>query len=343
MPHPKLKPGQVETEGFLKSLAINDIRKLQKSYPSMKTSLEVLTFLEKHCKQALTAMLATKRFLYTGMSGKWPGKGKLISLARSRDNRKPVDTEKPIQEFVDNILRTQGFRALRSNSKFVTSDSDQADTYGDIYLVFPIDGFDYTWSRKNDDWVIDDDDVEEWTPDLKNFNRAINVFGKKIKAFLQTVEKKPNHRIPKQYITLLQKIGLICFGRMEWVYSIPVNEKPWAGLSWFRYAKKVQECLALYDQYIQENPKLALITSNERKAIDQAIKQASDLKVWGENCREVEEIYRTHLEAAIRTGFEIWIHGSYLLIRDTSEGHGRSIEIPKPHDLLIWLLYKYIS
>jgi hypothetical protein len=50
-----------------------------------------------------------------------------------------------VQEMIDGWMKENGFKALRSNSFFVTGDYEQAMKYGNVYVIFPKDGFYYTW------------------------------------------------------------------------------------------------------------------------------------------------------------------------------------------------------
>jgi hypothetical protein len=54
-------------------------------------------------------------------------------------------------------LKEAGFEALRSNSLFCTGDIRRAEDYGEPYVIFPKNGFKFTWSWKNVDYFSRDD------------------------------------------------------------------------------------------------------------------------------------------------------------------------------------------
>lgn len=116
--------------------------------------------IEKECSSFVRDMKAADKVLYRGMNS---SKGNYIE-DQSRNNRFPTDTETDIQEKFDKILKDNGFKALRSNSIFVTSGREYASDYingsaiqkivRDLYLIFPKNGYSFTWSNKKVDWVI---------------------------------------------------------------------------------------------------------------------------------------------------------------------------------------------
>lgn len=120
------------------------------------TADKYLKLVERDCSQALAAMTQSERFLYRGLKDKRSPQGPIETPNAFRGaphaNRKSKDTFPALQIDVDNLLKKAGFAALRSNSIFVTSDPNQASEYGELYLVFPVDGFNMLWSPKYDDF-----------------------------------------------------------------------------------------------------------------------------------------------------------------------------------------------
>lgn len=96
-----------------------------------------------NCRDALAIMKQTKKTLYRGMSGR-----RLIAFtAIPRSDRQPTTSDPKVQEMMDDILRAGGINALRSNSIFCSGDIQQAKVYGHVYVVFPYDGFEFSWSE----------------------------------------------------------------------------------------------------------------------------------------------------------------------------------------------------
>ena len=99
----------------------------------------------------------------------------------SQFERRPKDTDLTIHRNVVDAMINLGFTAHRGNSIFVTSNKHMARAFssvvlgGQVYIIFPIDGFDYSWSPQVDDFysdVIDsgdftyDDDLDEQMHEL---------------------------------------------------------------------------------------------------------------------------------------------------------------------------------
>jgi hypothetical protein len=108
---------------------------------------------ETECSDSVSAIRgAGGNPIFRGYKGDYePGKKYMTG------NRDPKDTSKPMQTLVDKVLKLSGFEALRGNSIFVTGEILTANQYGDgkIYLIFPINGFSFTWSEKFRDFFED--------------------------------------------------------------------------------------------------------------------------------------------------------------------------------------------
>jgi len=118
-----------------------------------KQQQKIVEYIHKNCQEILMTYQQTNDCLYRGLSHD----AGPIMIGKSNENREPVDTPKEIQNKVDSLLQGAGFKALRRNSIFCTSDIDRAEFFTkrhftQIYVIFPLDGFEYTWSSKIDDF-----------------------------------------------------------------------------------------------------------------------------------------------------------------------------------------------
>ena len=86
------------------------------------------------------------KVFYRGLKGDLP----YIFKDQSRSNRTPRDSVVWISQLYDMSLAKLGVNALRSNSIFVTSDPDSAIAYGRVYVIFPVNGFDYSYTNWRD-------------------------------------------------------------------------------------------------------------------------------------------------------------------------------------------------
>ena len=76
-------------------------------------------------------------------------------VGRSWNKREPKDSDAEAQALYDKILAKSGFKALRSNSIFTTTEIWQASEYGELYYIFPKNGFAYHWNKHNQDLVLE--------------------------------------------------------------------------------------------------------------------------------------------------------------------------------------------
>lgn len=102
--------------------------------------------IEKDCSQILSLYRKYKTVLLRGTFTH-----STFFRAASPKNRKPLDTPLVIQKSIDKWLAQNGFKALRKNSIFTTRIPIVAAEYGYPYVIFPINGFNYTWFAKTAD------------------------------------------------------------------------------------------------------------------------------------------------------------------------------------------------
>ena len=134
-------------------------------------NLRVLGFvdlIQKNCSVALKVMQSTNSFLYRGIkynSNNVPrafrGTASGIKYnsnnvpwafrGTARSSRPPTDTRPESQRLFDAYLEAAGFGARRSNSIFCSGSLGQCLGYGLVYMVFPLDGFNFTYSSKYHD------------------------------------------------------------------------------------------------------------------------------------------------------------------------------------------------
>ena len=118
--------------------------------PMDEKLLKYFSYIEEHCSEYLKHVRSTGKLLYRGQSDA----SQPIFVGYPRADRKPKDSNKKAQELCDKYLTLKGFKALRSNSIFTSSNKSQAGRYGDVYAIFPKNGFKYLWSTKDDDLVL---------------------------------------------------------------------------------------------------------------------------------------------------------------------------------------------
>ncbi len=84
--------------------------------------------------------------------GEWTYADPLMFIKTSRPNRIPKDTPEELQNALDKKLKQAGFEAVRGNSIFCSGSLSFVKDYGTPYAIFPLNGFDFTWSWKIEDF-----------------------------------------------------------------------------------------------------------------------------------------------------------------------------------------------
>jgi len=115
-----------------------DISRIHES----KRFVGVSKYIQNHCSDILKIYRETDNYLFRGWAGDKPS----IFMGNPRIDRQPKDVAYNIQVGVDEKLKDAGFTALRSNSIFCTCERNHAGKYGAVYVIFPINGFNYTWA-----------------------------------------------------------------------------------------------------------------------------------------------------------------------------------------------------
>lgn len=135
--------------------------------PSMVRYVELI---QKDCSEYAQAVIATGKVLYRGSGNT----SMPAYVARSRSNRSPDNTPLSIQKGFDKLLSSQGFTALRGNSIFTTSRQLQAARYGEPYIIFPKNGFSFTWSPKVPDFyheLIEEHEIPTWSEFVSHYSQ----------------------------------------------------------------------------------------------------------------------------------------------------------------------------
>lgn len=126
------------------------------------------------CQQFLSTVIKQDDhvLLYRGMNGT----GKFFK-GKPWDNRKPVNTRLGHHNFAVMGLELNGVKANRNNSISCTTRVDIAANYGSaMWMIFPLDGFHYTWGRNRDLIGIFDADTKflDWM--VQNHPKAYDAF-----------------------------------------------------------------------------------------------------------------------------------------------------------------------
>ncbi len=272
-----------------------------------KKIARAITFIEKNCQQFLEDMEAGQEFLYHGYYDvpKYD-----IFIGQPRNDRRPMDTSANIQKIVNNYLQIENFVANRANSLFCTSSSVNAGGYTSyksrtskteaIYLIFPIDGFKYTWSMMESDWVITMRDLSPYFNDLKIYT--------------------------KRFISQLGNIGLsISNTKIYEILSEIANtldeiSRPESEFTYIEHLNLEDECLTkleeFYNDYqdpiyqtVRDNIKI-----NDIKAARSLIQTMLNDQISAKEFVKMHKILSSRLDTAIKMKHEVLINGQYLAV-----------------------------
>lgn len=153
----------------LQNKLTGEIKKVQAAYDdSYKKSLSandrpvkmenLFKALSKNCSQIIKVYKEINRnnfnqnkFLYRGIRSSDDA-----LYGKPYDARKPKDSDGELHELLNNAMDSAGLKAKRDNSTFMTGDRSQASGYGNsLYIMFPVDGFQFTWSKREKDLILD--------------------------------------------------------------------------------------------------------------------------------------------------------------------------------------------
>lgn len=165
---------------------------------------EFVKKLAKECSQIIPLYRKTNRVLLRGTKS-----GPQVYIGRSWANRKTKDSKQGLQTSFDIYLKSKGFKSLRSNSIFTTTDMDQADGYGDVYYIYPKNGFAYHWYEEQTDLVLDDPSQVYSIDKMETIiDSASDWYEKKYKK--ETPDRLyqfEEYDKPEKLIAMLQKVG----------------------------------------------------------------------------------------------------------------------------------------
>lgn len=100
-----------------------------------------------------------------------------MGLFRNRRNRVPRDTPLSLQVKIDTVMHRLGIKARRENSVFCTSMKHISQLYGEAYIIYPVNGYSYSFFNVNDlyyilYWFFDEEsgiDMNTDFTELENF------------------------------------------------------------------------------------------------------------------------------------------------------------------------------
>ena len=265
---------------------------------------DLTDYIEQHCSDIIKLMKVSGIFLYRGIKNQ----STTVFVGQSRQDRLPKDTRQDISAYFDKALASHGFKALRGNSIFVTSNLQQAAGYGETYAIFPMNGFDYTYTSMTDliiknghlieypDNLIED--ATEWSS--RNMDKFDNDKDPEVARAMHEIHwdimsvQNISARDPDASVHILNAKASLCQSLARLALIGPLNSK-----------------VDTNDPFVQQFKKFDK-TSSKNWSLDAAIKNL--------------EPKNTDILAAMRQGKEIFINGKYVAVRYDITGHGSLLD-----------------
>lgn len=98
----------------------------------------------QNCSKIINAY-KNENFLYRGISSENKRYDNDFIMGSSRQDRQPIDINPKDHEKLHKAFLQLGLKATRKNSIFTTSIEDDANIWGEVYIIFPFDNVDFTW------------------------------------------------------------------------------------------------------------------------------------------------------------------------------------------------------
>lgn len=152
--------------------------------PTKDPYAKLITEIEKRCGNYLKDMKKTQLALWRGMSKKDD-----VIHGRSWINRETLDSDEDAQEIFDKMLDKLGIMAQRGNSIFTTSKKTQAENYGRLYLIFPLNSSKFSYSKKYGDLILHGSTLRKY---ISRDKKKLEKLKQDYNELMKTLNKKSN-------------------------------------------------------------------------------------------------------------------------------------------------------
>jgi hypothetical protein len=260
---------------------------------------EWLDAIARDCRQYLAAVKTAGKWLLRGHK-----RGKDAYMAKT-GNRQPKTSSQELSDLFNSALLQLGFSAQRDNSIFATSIPIQAQSYGAVYIIFPIDGkSQFTYTNQHDLELYHIQQIP-----LKNESNTQQIAAELIAWIRQWVKKYPD----------AQK-------QLNLMYP------PFAGL---QPTDTLEEIMEKVEEFCEEMeipmPRIPSYLTNWNNREDDL--EDEDLEFGDIDLEAFVDMYqprKDHLEQALKSGVEVYISGEYyaLLYRAWGDAVGRTFGVP---------------
>ena len=156
-------------------------KKIIKENDNLNDFSEFLIKNEKYLnKPLLEYMFNENIFLYRGT---YTSGDRDFFIVKPKTDRQPRDTPNFLHNFINSILEDAGANANRSNSFFTTTKKNIARRYGNVYYVFPLKNFSFSYIENIEDFYFEL--IDTIRNDIKDFFEKNGYYPSFIKGILR--------------------------------------------------------------------------------------------------------------------------------------------------------------
>lgn len=114
---------------------------------------KIINILENECGEFLNELKNKKQYpIFRGAKRVEDSNNKGIYYKQSYSNRTPVDSDRLVTKFFDDLFYDKFGLRIRSNGGiFTTKSLSTSKSYGESYIFFPLDGYKYFWNKEIND------------------------------------------------------------------------------------------------------------------------------------------------------------------------------------------------
>lgn len=271
----------------MSKLSSGDVKEINANVESLSL------WIKDHCSEFLKMKGAND--LVRGVRENSPS----IFMGYPRKNRRSIEGEisTELTKIVDKYMQMTGFTALRGNSLFCNSDPEMAEPWGELYVIFPINGFTFAYSKRHTccsgaSYIFPTEAIDEnlrtYVDQISDFwNRKkydVHGYSENIKKFL------------KYWYTLNE------------FYSKKVN--------YFNITTVIRNIIKTYNSFTNDEKVMLSGSVVDRAIIDlgRELKQLGTDEIIAKKFIVNNKLTNKNLKWALENSYDVWIHGAYIAI-----------------------------
>lgn len=268
----------------------NDIKDIDSSKEKLS---EINEWIKENCSEFLEIVNPSHRYLYRGFKD-IRDNHKSIFMGYPRKDRKSIESHSPNDvtaravKYADYCMQVTGFTALRSNSIFCNSSIDEAAGWGKLYIIFPINGFTFGYSKKFTRTTA------------RNYLEPHSILIEPVKGMFNRLIKTCNMITDRD--SLLDSLKSIIREQFDYLYE------------WNEYhIKHFNKLVELFNKISKKYPQFVKF-KQEMDRLSKINNMSDTDPFMAAEFIKLNELKNTDLRWAITHNQDVWIHGPYIAI-----------------------------